>query len=1272
MRNLYVSIDENFRDKLARKVRELHLKSGYFDVKQTDVDLAQNLLNTLFRDGMPMTFQAANLSTDPRKDKNILLGLRPVLEVGQNLPFPQGRSLMVRGFWPLMSRSPVFMIQEIFEISDTPVRDFECTLEVMTYQLNLTQTPQITRRDNALTAELAQELPPISLVTRENLQDWGDFLDWKRKLVKEKSRGLRYTAREWVEDRLVFHVVASDADTLKANHQTLARQDIMAFELNASIHSWTFQISDTDNKRVNGFSLGQPELLGKQLATDKLPECDWEKPIRSELVVSLSDDDLNDYSSTDNLAEFQERCLMDIPAQGFLAVSAAGDLALISRHKKAIDRLRDQGGYAPYLSSYLFDIGQANTPKDIPVITDWFRDDLNASQRQAVEKILAAPDLCLVQGPPGTGKTTVIAEAIMQLTRQGQKVLLASQAHTAVDNALTRLGSATNLRVIRLGKPKKNNDKDEGKPFRQECALARYYDSLALHSEQTYLEPWRNMEMQRQSIQSWYERADYVKRDLKQSQTACKEHEERGAVLRQERDQAWKTLQEQGQHHEDMAISYRRLQALEQCLLGNEEGLLNPVALPEPHSTAFSQAVFGLSSLKVKLPICDAEWRAVPQQRPEMLVSLVNTWKKFQARRTELDNDIARLQAIGSVALYDPSLKIKLAVCEAELKELDERLEFEQVDDFLTSQWRAKKKEIRELKNTSASGLNDELYKAIFTDAEHWISPIENATNRADELCTRLEQIDVHGKKIEIALKCLLTEVQRQLQGGEPEPVDESPWRHCEKALKNHEKQAVRLQDARQQQEHSAEEMRKNCPITASVNITFNDLFTWASQELASLNQKIEEQSAERTVWEQLTKEWVDDLKAPTASTADWDLVKEVFIPQCNVVAITCNEDDRTLENVQHSHFDVAIIDEVSKATPLEMLLPLMRARRAILVGDHRQLPPLFQEGNENQTFADAVDDAEQDDPNARSSLTKANLDRFEKMVTASLFKSHFEMADDTIRARLEIQFRMHPQIMSLVNHFYEQRLSCGLEDPDEKRAHGVTLRGHDNKLLVTPEDHVLWVDTSRNLAGKMHHEDKDQSGKFLRSNQMEAELIAHTLLQLDHQSAEAGFSPQNRRHVGVVSFYAKQCRLIRNAIRKVTPNGRFPCLDVEINTVIRYQGKEKPIILVSLVRHDGYDPAQSNAPIRHRSSRANIARYEFINVAFSRAQELLIVFGARTMFESYEVKLPLMDETGYSNRMVYRDIFQQLDRDARLITANQLMTTAALPESSLRQGSRR
>jgi superfamily I DNA and/or RNA helicase len=374
------------------------------------------------------------------------------------------------------------------------------------------------------------------------------------------------------------------------------------------------------------------------------------------------------------------------------------------------------------------------------------------------------------------------------------------------------------------------------------------------------------------------------------------------------------------------------------------------------------------------------------------------------------------------------------------------------------------------------------------------------------------------------------------------------------------------------------------------------------------------------------------------------------------VVAITCNEREQTLEESGQVSFDVAIIDEVSKATPLEMLLPLMRARRSILVGDHRQLPPLFQEGTDAQTFSDVVDEAEEDEQESRSSLTSQNLHRFEKMVTASLFKSHFEAADDAIRARLEVQFRMHPQIMAMINHFYEQRLVCGLADPDVQRAHHLTLVDKNNQPVVTGADHVLWVDTSRNLDDQIHKEDLDSNGKPMRSNRLEADLIAHTLVQLDKQSALAGYSPQKRRHVGVVSFYARQCRLIREAIRAVKPSGRFDCLDVEVNTVIRYQGKEKPIILVSLVRNDGFEAKGGGATVRRRSSRANVARYEFINVAFSRAQELLIIFGARSMYESYEVTLPYMDREGSSTRMVYKDILNQLDRDARLIPARRLM----------------
>ena len=60
----------------------------------------------------------------------------------------------------------------------------------------------------------------------------------------------------------------------------------------------------------------------------------------------------------------------------------------------------------------------------------------NVSQMRAISEACKKTFLTLIQGPPGTGKTTVIAEIVLQYLRRGKRVLLTSQTHNAVDNAL--------------------------------------------------------------------------------------------------------------------------------------------------------------------------------------------------------------------------------------------------------------------------------------------------------------------------------------------------------------------------------------------------------------------------------------------------------------------------------------------------------------------------------------------------------------------------------------------------------------------------------------------------------------------------------------------------------------------------------------------------------------------------------------------------------------------------------------------------------------------
>jgi len=97
---------------------------------------------------------------------------------------------------------------------------------------------------------------------------------------------------------------------------------------------------------------------------------------------------------------------------------------------------------------------QPNTISEWYVLKDNNRDG-NETQRRFVEKALVTPDFAFLEGPPGSGKTTAILELILQLLKDGKRVLLSASTHVAIDNVLERIfdyRDQVHIQAIRIGK----------------------------------------------------------------------------------------------------------------------------------------------------------------------------------------------------------------------------------------------------------------------------------------------------------------------------------------------------------------------------------------------------------------------------------------------------------------------------------------------------------------------------------------------------------------------------------------------------------------------------------------------------------------------------------------------------------------------------------------------------------------------------------------------------------------------------------------------------
>ncbi len=302
--------------------------------------------------------------------------------------------------------------------------------------------------------------------------------------------------------------------------------------------------------------------------------------------------------------------------------------------------------------------------------------------------------------------------------------------------------------------------------------------------------------------------------------------------------------------------------------------------------------------------------------------------------------------------------------------------------------------------------------------------------------------------------------------------------------------------------------------------------------------------------------------------------------------------------------FDVVVTDEASKATPPELLLPLLFGKKSIIVGDHRQLPPMLDE-NDFETTLKNIGEHELARAFSRSNTNESQFER--------LFEGLHK--NSTLRTTFDLQYRMHSSINEVIKQFYEKDavgLNCGLDpiqensdnlyDP-QSRWHGLTSPG-----LIDENTHCLWVNV-------IHPEIIEGTS---RVNWGEIDACKRILSLLKKAQGFEKFQnhweKDEDKEIGLISFYGKQL----NHLKRMA--SAFPEIPLRISTVDRFQGMERNIIIVSMVRSNIIAPDKTAIPdfdlypdtqgFPKQDSLGFAELPNRLNVALSRAKRLLIIVG--------------------------------------------------------------
>jgi len=264
--------------------------------------------------------------------------------------------------------------------------------------------------------------------------------------------------------------------------------------------------------------------------------------------------------------------------------------------------------------------------------------------------------------------------------------------------------------------------------------------------------------------------------------------------------------------------------------------------------------------------------------------------------------------------------------------------------------------------------------------------------------------------------------------------------------------------------------------------------------------------------------------------------------------------------------FNTVIIDEASQITEAEITGIISRFKKYILIGDQNQLPSVVVQAPKSSSV---------DDSSLNSiGLTNLKISYFERMYNICLNNNWHESI-----GMLKSQYRMHNDIADLINNAYKGELKPGL-DAQTKPFRLYNTKSTDKLEKALSSSRTIFFGSAFEKTSKTNRDEAVKTAGILN------------LLR------DIYGSDFNTEKVGVVTPWRAQIALIKSFISKE------PALkDITIDTVERFQGSERDIIIISLAVYNSLQVS------RMQSLNIDMIDRKLL-VALSRAKEQIIILG--------------------------------------------------------------